>query len=627
MRQPLFVSSLRHLVAKAWQAVYGWFKANTTTPGWMPRRWRHPLVGYLVSAALTLLVIALEVIGVHTFPHVPEVAGIFVFLVILFLGLNWGAGPCLIATILGTFLLYYLIYPPLFGITRKDFIDIVQDGLVLFGGLLLTQAMSQRERQRREAEQRASKEEAARQQAEALADSLANEQAKSEQERQRLSRVIAALLAMVEALVQAPDEDASLAEESIPTVDVAARQLAALAFQIQECQSLSLSRIEPETGALTILAVAGAFPVEALQEQIRWHQQLQQKIWLDATLAAHLRAGEMIEVDQAQPSIQYDAPLAEKCRLRVKPMQIGPRLVGLLMLEYEREGEAPTTDDRALTAAVARLGALVIERERLIRTRTEAQANVLALSEANRQMELFLSLASHELKTPLTSIILGLQMSQQRSQRLAHHIAEGTGDVHALISSLQTTIEAALHQGSRLNGLVNDLLETSSIQAGVLPLQIKPADLIAIVRAAVEEQRWLLPERTIHLHLPQRASLPITADAGRIEQVVTNFLSNALRYSAEDRPVEVGVQIEPQQARIWVRDQGPGLPPEAQAHIWERFYRAPGVEVQSGSGIGLGIGLYISRTIVEQHQGQVGLQSAPGEGSTFWFTLPLRSPE
>ncbi|SRR5579885_350671 len=627
MRQPPFVSSLLHLVTKAWHTIYGWFKANTITPGWMPRRWRHPLVGYLVSAALTLLVIALEVIGLHTLPHVPEVGGIFVFLIILFLGLNWGAGPCLIATILGTFLLYYLIYPPLFGITRKDFIDIMQDGLVFFGGLLLTQAMSQRERQRREAEQRASKEEAARQQAEALAESLANEQAKNEQERQRLSRVVTALLAMVEALVQAPDEDTSLAEENIPTVDVAAGQLAALTFQIQECQSLSLSRIEPEHGALTILAVAGAFPAEAFQEQIRWHQQLQQKIWLDSTLAARLRAGEMIEVDLAQLFIQDDAPLAQKHRLRVKPMQIGPRLVGLLMLEYEPQAEVPTADDRALAAAVARLGALVIERERLIRARTESQANVLALSEANRQMELFLSLASHELKTPLTSIILGLQMSQQRSQRLARHIAGGTGDAHALIGSLQATIEAALHQGSRLNGLVNDLLETSSIQAGRLPLQTKPADLIAIVRAAVEEQRWLLPERTIHLHLPQRAALPITADADRIEQVVTNFLSNALRYSAEDRPVEVGVQIEEQQARVWVRDQGPGLPPEVQAHIWERFYRAPGVEVQSGSGIGLGIGLFISQTIIEQHQGRVGLQSAPGEGSTFWFTLPLQSPE
>jgi signal transduction histidine kinase len=87
--------------------------------------------------------------------------------------------------------------------------------------------------------------------------------------------------------------------------------------------------------------------------------------------------------------------------------------------------------------------------------------------------------------------------------------------------------------------------------------------------------------------------------------------------------VEVGVYVEGQEGRVWVRDQGPGLPPEECEHIWERFYRAPGIVIQSGSGVGLGIGLFICKTIVEHHQGQVGVQSTPGVGSTFWFGLPL----
>jgi signal transduction histidine kinase len=78
--------------------------------------------------------------------------------------------------------------------------------------------------------------------------------------------------------------------------------------------------------------------------------------------------------------------------------------------------------------------------------------------------------------------------------------------------------------------------------------------------------------------------------------------------------------------RVWVRDQGPGIPFEAQEHIWERFHRVAGIPVQSGSGVGLGLGLYICKMIVERHGGQVGVQSAPGAGSTFWFLLPLEKP-
>ena len=105
--------------------------------------------------------------------------------------------------------------------------------------------------------------------------------------------------------------------------------------------------------------------------------------------------------------------------------------------------------------------------------------------------------------------------------------------------------------------------------------------------------------------------------------MVTNYLTNALKYSPADRPVEVGIDVEPEHARVWVRDHGQGLPLSEQERIWERFHRVKGVEVQSGAGVGLGLGLYVSRMIVERHQGQVGVQSTTGQGATFWFTLPL----
>jgi K+-sensing histidine kinase KdpD len=117
-----------------------------------------------------------------------------------------------------------------------------------------------------------------------------------------------------------------------------------------------------------------------------------------------------------------------------------------------------------------------------------------------------------------------------------------------------------------------------------------------------------------------------TVNLGRLLAPVarwTNYLTNALKYSPADRPVAVGITVSDREARVWVRDEGSGLPAEEQTQIWERFHRAREIVVQSGSGIGLGLGLYICRTIIERHQGRVGVESAPGRGSTFWFTVPL----
>ena len=102
----------------------------------------------------------------------------------------------------------------------------------------------------------------------------------------------------------------------------------------------------------------------------------------------------------------------------------------------------------------------------------------------------------------------------------------------------------------------------------------------------------------------------------------SNYLTNALKYSAGEQPVEVRLQQEEQIVRVLVHDRGPGLTPDQQARVWGRFHRVEGMNVQSGSSEGLGLGLHISRMIIERHSGQVGVDSRPGEGSAFWFALP-----
>ncbi len=104
---------------------------------------------------------------------------------------------------------------------------------------------------------------------------------------------------------------------------------------------------------------------------------------------------------------------------------------------------------------------------------------------------------------------------------------------------------------------------------------------------------------------------------------MSNYLSNALKYSAADQPVEVQLEVKDGVAHVSVLDQGPGLSPDEYQHIWERFYRVPGIQVQSGSGVGLGLGLHISHIIIERLGGTVGVESEQGKGSTFWFTLPI----
>ncbi|HEY7127052.1 MAG TPA: HAMP domain-containing sensor histidine kinase [Ktedonobacterales bacterium] len=280
-----------------------------------------------------------------------------------------------------------------------------------------------------------------------------------------------------------------------------------------------------------------------------------------------------------------------------------------------------------LILVLARQGITLVENARLRREQQNALAGQLAAevreqraSEVNQQMEAFLGIVSHELKTPVSSVLLGLQLLQRRVQRLAHEAA-GVPQGDPALGTSQEVLETTIHQIGRLNRLVNDLLDLSLIQHGRLEFKVQPENLVRLVEQAVEEHRRVVPERTIVWHPPDVEAVPVEADAHRIKQVVTNYLTNALKYSRETAPVEVGMQVEQQQARVWVRDYGPGIPLAEQAHLWDRFHRVKGIEVQSGSGVGLGLGLYISRTIIEQHHGQVGVESIAGQGSTFWFSL------
>jgi signal transduction histidine kinase/PAS domain-containing protein len=441
-----------------------------------------------------------------------------------------------------------------------------------------------------------------------------------------------ALLAMAEALVQGP-EAAELAGATgvqrplpgrDPTLQAVAQRLAALTRSVLECQHVSMAAVEPGTGALTPITVVGLSPEYEQQWWASWREHTYLGQHLHPGFVAALRAGEPVLLDQTQSPlpIWHDASPARTSLL--VPMRIGETLIGILRLDDGATEQASLSPNKAaVTRGIARLGALVLEHERLLRERAEAQANELALREAQAQMDTFLAIAGHELKTPLTSIKLNLQLTRRRLEKL---VRKDSGMPEELSQKAMLVLQEFAHtdhQVAHLERLVNDVLDGSRVRASRLDLHPESTDLGAIVREVVREQRQAVPTRTLLLEVPAAQPVPVYADADRVGQVVTNYLTNALKYSPAEKPVVVGLDVAGHEVRVWVHDQGPGLPPEEQARIWERFHRVKGIKVQSGSGVGLGLGLYISRTIIERHQGRVGVESSPGQGSTFWFTLPL----
>jgi PAS domain S-box-containing protein len=236
---------------------------------------------------------------------------------------------------------------------------------------------------------------------------------------------------------------------------------------------------------------------------------------------------------------------------------------------------------------------------------------------AERRKQEFLSMVSHELRTPLTSIMglieLALMQIDLRPRSLPPE-AEG------LLGQIEKMLKRADRQVEIETRLVEELLEVTRLEMRTFELSLHPENLVTIVQETVANQQQAARTRQIELVLPPEELVPVIADAGRVGQVLTNYLANALKYAPVDQPVSVRLEVVESSARVSVRDQGIGLTLEQQQRVWERFYQvaAPGHQGPDG-----GLGLAIARAIVEQHQGQVGVQSAPGRGSTFWFSLPL----
>lgn len=232
---------------------------------------------------------------------------------------------------------------------------------------------------------------------------------------------------------------------------------------------------------------------------------------------------------------------------------------------------------------------------------------ITARRELEKRKDEFISLASHELKTPVATLKGFTQLLLRRLKK------QGQTQSLEPLDKMSTQLD-------KLTSLINDLLDLSRIQAGKLAFREQEFDLAALVRETVENLQQTTP--THRLLIREDTSAVIYGDRDRIGQVLINVLTNAVKYSPQAHKVLIRLVCEQEQAVVSIQDFGVGIPPDQLAQIFERFYQVSGAKGQKDL-TGLGIGLYISQEIVQRHQGRLWVESCPGRGSTFCCALPL----
>jgi signal transduction histidine kinase len=316
-------------------------------------------------------------------------------------------------------------------------------------------------------------------------------------------------------------------------------------------------------------------------------------------------AGEVVvRRDLAESTYPEDVQLAE-LGLRselLAPLMLGARAIGMISLS-RIEPAAFSVEEVELVSLLGRLVATAVQNIRSYEAERQTVDELRRLSALRAD---FVSLVSHELRSPMAAVIGSARTLQERWRTLAPEQREA---FLALIAD-ETT---------RLTTLVGDVLDTSRIDAGTFSFTFTEVDLVALVRDAVAAAAAGQDEIPIVAELATTA--PIRADPERLRQVIGNLIDNAVKYSPVGESVAVELAPQNGAAVIAVTDRGPGISPDDQRLIFEKFGRATGAGTASKPGTGLG--LFIARSIAEAHGGTVEVSSAPGHGATFRLSLPL----
>jgi signal transduction histidine kinase len=229
------------------------------------------------------------------------------------------------------------------------------------------------------------------------------------------------------------------------------------------------------------------------------------------------------------------------------------------------------------------------------------------LKKANRLKDDFVAVVSHELRTPLTSI-----------QGYVKTLLQLAGDLD--LDQQRSFLEAADRQSERLRRLIEQLLVVSRLESHVEPLTVTTFSLRALTRQIVDELRMTANGQVFDLRF-EDVSPPLETDESKVRQILSNLIENAIKYSPDGGRVRLRLEPVDSRLRLAVSDEGLGIPASEQRRVFEKFYR---LDPQLTRGVGgTGLGLYISRELVQRMNGRIWVESAPGDGSTFFVELPV----
>lgn len=246
---------------------------------------------------------------------------------------------------------------------------------------------------------------------------------------------------------------------------------------------------------------------------------------------------------------------------------------------------------------------------KLIEMKTDLLKEIEYRKDAERKKDEFISIASHELKTPLTSIKGYLQLLQRNIER------GNTENIEHQLNKAQNQVE-------KLNELVSDLLDLSKIESGELKFNKKYFSLDKLLDECIENIQQA--NSTFTIKKIGKAGSDIFGDEMRIEQVIVNFLTNAIKYSPDTDKIEIKVVADSEKVYVGVKDFGIGMTEDHFKNVFNKYYR---VEETSLRFQGFGMGLFICKQIIERHGGEIGVKSKLGAGSEFYFYLPITALE